>query len=199
MIPSQGIEEGSIPFTRSPMKLPLHKGMTNAEVAEVFTFIAKIFTLKPGNVYRTRAYEVAAEVVAHLPYSLAETFATSKPKKIAAYLQAHLEEVARVMGAGEKTMNIMLSDGHQVDVKFAPPAEWGSFLQYFTGNKQHNIALREAALKKGLSLSEHGIKIKKTGKQEKFATEEGFYNFIGYQLIPPEERAGEDELARYKQ
>jgi DNA polymerase (family 10) len=74
---------------------------------------------------------------------------------------------------------------------------FGSILQYFTGSKQHNIALRTKEQKRGLKLSEYGITDTSTNKLEKFATEEKFYRRLGLQYMPPEirEDQGEIELA----
>ncbi len=81
-----------------------------------------------------------------------------------------------------------------------PPQSFGSLLQHFTGSKNHNIRLREYALKQGLSLSEKGIKHhtgKNIGKMMLFDTEEKLYNTLGMDWIPPEirEDTGEVELA----
>jgi len=61
---------------------------------------------------------------------------------------------------------------------------FGSLLQHFTGSKEHNVALRERAVRQGLSLSEYGITVVKTGEIEKFTTEEAFYRRLGLQYIP---------------
>ncbi len=71
---------------------------------------------------------------------------------------------------------------------------FGSALQYSTGSKQHNIDLRTRAERMGLSLSEYGITDIKTGKLEKFATEEAFYKRQGLDYIPPEIREGQHEI-----
>lgn len=103
----------------------------------------------------------------------------------------------RVVEKGERTASILLSGGVQVDLMIQSPESYGSLLQHFTGSKHHNIALREYALKKGLSLSEYGIKDKKL---KKFKTEKEFYNYLGLKYIPPElrEDAGEIEAALEK-
>src|SRR3990167_9845894 len=76
------------------------------------------------------------------------------------------------------------------------PQSYGALLQHFTGSKHHNIAIREFALKKGQSVSDYGIYIKKGEKKvlKKFATEEEFYNFLGMEWIPPELREGTGEV-----
>jgi len=80
-----------------------------------------------------------------------------------------------------------------------PPESYGSLLQHFTGSKHHNVALREYSLKKGLSLSEYGIKkVKAKSEMRKaFKTEKEFYNFLGLDYIEPElrEDTGEIEAA----
>jgi DNA polymerase (family 10) len=95
-------------------------------------------------------------------------------------------------------IRIYTTHDRQVDLKLSKSAEWGSFLQHFTGSKEHNIRLREIALKKGFSLSEHGIKIKATGELKKFANEADFYQFLGFALIPPAQRIGGTEFSRYQ-
>jgi len=86
-----------------------------------------------------------------------------------------------------------------VDLMVQDPDSFGSLLQHFTGSKYHNVALREFALKKGMSLSEYGVKVRIGKKQElkKFKTEKDFYQFLGLDWIIPEmrENKGEIELA----
>lgn len=106
--------------------------------------------------------------------------------------------VKRVVIAGEGMMRVILNSGQQVDIKVSPEDEWGSFLQHFTGSKEHNIMLRRYALKMGLSLSEHGITNRKTQEVTKYSTEEAFYKRLGLQYIPPRERKGGTELERYQ-
>lgn len=111
---------------------------------------------------------------------------------------SQLKQVKRVLAAGENVIRFILTNAWQVDLKLSTPEEWGSFIQHFTGSKEHNIRLREFAMAKDLSLSEHGIKNKKTGKTKKFSTEKDFYHFLGLKLIPPQERIGKDEIEEYK-
>lgn len=108
-----------------------------------------------------------------------------------------LSFITRVLVAGENLVSVVTQEGWQVDIKFAPQSEWGSFIQHFTGDKTHNIKLREIALSKGLSLSEHGIKNLDTDQISTFASEEAFYNFLGFELIPPNERVGGSEFKKY--
>lgn len=110
----------------------------------------------------------------------------------------------RVIEKGDATASILISSGHQIDLMIQPKESFGSLLQHFTGSKNHNVRLREFALKKGLSLSEYGIKRKTEDdlqKMQHFSTEEKFYEAIGLQWIPPElrENTGEIELSAKNQ
>ena len=69
-----------------------------------------------------------------------------------------------------------------------PPESFGNLLQHFTGSKDHNVALREAAVKQGLSISEYGVKTVETGEVFTTRDEAELYEFLGYQYIPPELR-----------
>ncbi len=103
----------------------------------------------------------------------------------------------RIIEKGPSGSSLLTSGGAQIDLLVLEPDQWGSLLQHFTGSKDHNVHLRELALKKGLSLNEKGIKNVKTEKVAKYANEEDFYEAIGLEWIPPEMRedTGEIELA----
>ncbi len=105
----------------------------------------------------------------------------------------------RIIEKGDISASLLVSGGRQVDLLIQPSDAFGSLLQHFTGSKNHNVHLREYALKKKLSLSEYGIK-SKDGKITKYEDEEKFYNAIGLPWIPPEirEDTGEIELADRK-
>jgi len=103
----------------------------------------------------------------------------------------------RVIEKGYITASIVLSGNKQIDLMVLNPDQIGSLLQHFTGSKEHNVKLREYAIKKGYSLSEKGIKLQ-DGTLKKFGDEKKFYNFLGLEWIPPEirENNGEIELSR---
>src|SRR3989344_2015569 len=102
----------------------------------------------------------------------------------------------RILEKGDRTASIIVPGNKQVDLMVEIPDAYGALLQHFTGSKHHNIALRELALKKGMSLSDYGIKIK--GKLEKVKTEEDLYKRLGLDYISPElrEDTGEIDAAR---
>lgn len=109
-----------------------------------------------------------------------------------------LPRVSRVLGKGETKSSIEFSDGIRAQVWVHPPEKFGTALQYATGSKEHNVQLRQLALDKGLSLSEHSFLNVKTKKEIFCATEEEVYKTLGLQWIPPELREGRDEIALAK-
>ncbi len=121
---------------------------------------------------------------------------SNAPEKVLDYFTAFPYK-DRIIERGEITSSIILSGNKQVDLMVLKPEMMGSLLQHFTGSKEHNVALREFAIKKGYSLSEKGIKLK-DGTLKTFGKEEDFYNFLGLDWIPPElrENQGEIELAK---
>jgi DNA polymerase (family 10) len=120
--------------------------------------------------------------------------ATKKPEELVKNFVSYPHKT-QIIEQGSTGASILLSSGRQVDLRVCRPEEWGSLLQYFTGSKQHNIALREYALKKGFSLSEYGIKSQKLkSKLFKFNNEKGFYNFLGLDYIEPELREDTGEI-----
>jgi len=120
--------------------------------------------------------------------------ASEKPEEVLEHF-VKFPKTQRVLEKGERTASIIVPGEVQVDVMVQPPQAYGALLQHFTGSKQHNIALREYAIKHQKSLSEYGIKVK--GKLHKTPTEEKFYQKLGMDWIPPElrEDSGEIEAA----
>lgn len=119
--------------------------------------------------------------------------ATSKPKDVIDYFVKY-STTKRVLERGDATATLILESGSQIDLMVQSPQSYGALLQHFTGSKNHNIHLRELAIKKGLSLSEYGIKVE--GKLREFAIEEEFYHFLGMDWIPPELREDTGEIER---
>ena len=106
--------------------------------------------------------------------------------------------VVEVAAKGGTKATVVSNDGLRYDLRVVPPESYGNLLQHFTGSKEHNVALREAAVRRGLSVSEYGVTEVESGEMHAFATEEEVYAFLGYEWIPPElrENCGELEAAR---
>ncbi|HLB58545.1 MAG TPA: DNA polymerase/3'-5' exonuclease PolX [Bdellovibrionota bacterium] len=108
-------------------------------------------------------------------------------------------EIKSVLASGETKVTVRLLSGIQVDVRFLEPKSFGAALCYFTGSKEHNVALRNIAKKKAMKLSEYGLfkgKAMVAGK-----TEEEIYKKLGLEFIPPElrEMRGEIEASQNKE
>ena len=106
-----------------------------------------------------------------------------------------LSWVVDVAAKGSTKATVVSHDGLRFDLRVVPPESYGNLLQHFTGSKNHNVALREDAVRRGYSVSEYAVTVVETGEEHKFATEEEVYRFLGYDWIPPELREDGGELA----
>ena len=106
--------------------------------------------------------------------------------------------VDEIVAKGRTKATVVASDGLRFDLRVVPPESYGNLLHHFTGSKQHNVALREEAVRRKLSISEYGIQDTETGEVFTDKTEEAMYKRLGYPWIPPElrENMGELEAAR---
>jgi DNA polymerase (family 10) len=105
-----------------------------------------------------------------------------------------LPEVQEVLGHGTKKTSVVVKPGMQIDLRMGDDESFGALLQCFTGNRQHNIRLRDYANRMGLSLNEYGITDIASGKMEVFPDEASFYARLDLPYIPPEIRTGMGEL-----
>jgi DNA polymerase (family 10) len=102
--------------------------------------------------------------------------------------------IESVQSSGDVGARATLHSGLKVDLKVVAPDQFGNVLQHFTGAKAHNVALREAAVRRGLHVSEYGILDDADGETLRCATEEDVYARLGLPWIPPELREGRGEL-----
>ena len=153
-------------------------------VAELASHPAAIAVSEAGSVRRRR------ETVRDL-----DLIATSSdpPTLIATFCEG--EWVAEVVARGETKATVVGHDGLRFDLRVVPPECYGNVLQHFTGSKDHNIALREDAQRRGLSISEYGVTEVESGEVVTHATEDELYAFLGYGSIPPELREGTAEIS----
>src|SRR5664280_851285 len=114
-----------------------------------------------------------------------------------------IEEIVRfpgiveVLAKGDNKVSFKLRTGMQVDVRVLPPESFGAAMQYFTGSKNHNVTLRQRALKMGYTLNEYGLAKLDDNSIVASHTEDDIYNQLGLDCIPPEmrENCGEIDLA----
>ncbi len=120
--------------------------------------------------------------------------ATSVDPRAVVEAFAAMPWVAEVAASGETKAEVVGQNGLHFDLRVVPPPAFGNVLQHFTGSKQHNIQLRENAVRQGLSVSEYGVVTTATGELVTSAGEEDLYELLGYAYIPPELREGSGEL-----
>lgn len=111
-----------------------------------------------------------------------------------------LPDIDKVVTKGDTKSAVILKMGLNCDLRVLSPEVYGAGLVHFTGSKEHNVALRMLAIKKGMKLDEYGLFDNKSGKNLACKNEEDVYARLGMQYIPPEmrENMGEIELAQQK-
>jgi DNA polymerase (family 10) len=112
-------------------------------------------------------------------------------------LAEHLAGLSLIAAAGNPGPNGVRAQTHNgisVDLRIVAPEAFGNLLQHFTGSQAHNVRLREEAVARGLSVSEHGITEVESGEVELCDTEERVYQRLGYAYVEPELREGRGEL-----
>src|SRR5207237_7243372 len=96
--------------------------------------------------------------------------------------------VAEVAAKGPTKATVVSHQGFRFDLRVVPPECYGNLLQHFTGSKEHNMAMREESVRRGLSISEYGVLEVESGDLFTAVNEEQLYDHLGYQYIPPELR-----------
>jgi DNA polymerase (family 10) len=118
---------------------------------------------------------------------------TTRAAELAGSL-AELDEIDTISTAGTAGARARTHSGVPVDLRIARPAQLGNLLQHFTGSGEHNAALREAAVRRGLHVSEYGILDDATGQTHTYRSEEEVYALLGLAYIEPELRENRGEL-----
>ncbi len=158
------------------------------ELTEVFRQVPGVEAVTPaGSLRRGR------ETVGDLDLLVTGPQATAVLERFVAY-----PKVEEVLGRGENKASAKVGrEGLQVDVRALPPESLGAAMQYFTGSKDHNVAIRTRAVKMGLKLSEYGLYRVEGDSKVAGETEAGIYEALGLRWIPPElrENCGEIEAA----
>ena len=156
-------------------------------VAELRAHPAAVEVSEAGSVRRRKETFRDLDVIATAtdPAALTEAF-------------TRLPLVAEIVAHGDTKATVISHDGLRFDLRVVPPECFGNLLQHLTGSKEHNVAMREEAQRRGLSISEYGVTTVESGEVVTARTEEELYAYLGYAFIPPElrENAGELEAAR---
>lgn len=159
-----------------------------SELTEAFLQVSGVAAVTPaGSLRRGR------ETVGDLDLLVTGPDPAPVLERFAAY-----PKVEEVLGRGENKASARVGhEGLQVDVRALPPESFGAAMQYFTGSKDHNVAIRTRAVKMGLKLSEYGLYRMEDESRVAGATEAEVYEALGLRWIPPElrENCGEIEAA----
>ena len=155
------------------------------EIAKKLQELDEVQEIEIGGSIRRRA-----ETIGDIDLLITST----KPQKVMDFFTS-MPEVERILAKGDTKSSILLKTGKQVDLRVVDDKCFGAALQYFTGNKDHNVKLRTLAINKGLKLSEYGLFRK--NKLVAGKTEQEVYAALGMGYIEPEmrENQGEIELA----
>jgi DNA polymerase (family 10) len=119
-----------------------------------------------------------------------------EPDVVAAAVEhvASLPLIDKLLARGQNKVSFTLRNNLQVDVRLLPRASYGAALQYFTGSKMHNVALRQRAIKRGLTLNEYALARLEDNTILAAASEAEIYNALELDYIPPELRENSGEL-----
>lgn len=115
------------------------------------------------------------------------------------------EQVTEVLGRGETKSSVRTGGGRQVDLRIVSPEEYPAALLYFTGSKEHNVALRQRARSRSLTLNEYGLfPVKDDGEPDRTRPvvvkgEEEIYQKLGMNPVPPELREGYGEVEEFEE
>lgn len=123
-----------------------------------------------------------------------DILATSENPKETMNIFVRLPHVKEVLMHGNTKSSVITSEGIQVDLRVVEKESYGAALAYFTGSKEHNIRLREMAVKKGLKINEYGVFREKDDKRIGGQKEEDIYEILGIPYIPPELREDRGEI-----
>ena len=123
-----------------------------------------------------------------------DVIATARDPLALAKAAAGLELIEAAGTPTEAGVRMRTHTGLQVDLKIVAPDQFGNLLQHFTGSKEHNMALRDAAVRKGLHVSEYGVLDDASGETHRCETEAEVYALLGLEYIEPELRENRGEL-----
>ena len=123
-----------------------------------------------------------------------DVIATARDPLALSTAAAGLELVEAAQTPGDAGVRVKTHTGLKVDLRIVEPDQFGNLMQHFTGSKEHNMALRDAAVRKGLHVSEYGLLDDSTGETHRCEREQQVYELLGLDYIEPELRENRGEL-----
>jgi DNA polymerase (family 10) len=181
-------------YEKTHSRLALGKALTLAEeIISALKLECKNWDCKidPSKIIYTGSLRRLKETIGDIDI-LAEAKKEEAEKVMKAFVS--LPDVGQVILKGSTKSSIILREGIAIDLRVVPPESYGAALQYFTGSKEHNIELRNVALRIGYKLSEYGLYSKESGKQVAGKSENEIYNKLGLAYIEPELRESRGEI-----
>ncbi len=176
------------------------KGGGRRLIGEVYPLVRRIEERLSGNAGVKQAVAVGSfrrmkETIGDIDY-LVSVMSEKDGNNIIDYF-IDMPEVKEVSGRGSSKAFVKLNNGIDADLLVVPEESFGAAMQYFTGSKEHGVAMRKIAVSKGLHLNEWGV-FDKQNHRIAGATEEEVYQVLGLEWIPPEmrENRGEIKLAK---
>ena len=176
---ASGIAEKATPRVLLPRAIEL----ADAIVSELERHPAAVRVEVAGGVRRLADSVKDLDIVA----------SATDPAALAAAL-ADIDLIESAGNSGPNAARARTHNGVSIDLRVVEPDQFGNLLQHFTGSKNHNMRLRERAVRKGLHVSEYGITDDATGETLRCETEEAVYQRLGLPYIPPELREDRGEL-----
>ncbi|MEW5747103.1 MAG: DNA polymerase/3'-5' exonuclease PolX [Nitrospirota bacterium] len=123
-----------------------------------------------------------------------DLLATSQKPDQVMEVFVNLPQVKEVLAHGPTKSSVIIAEGLQVDLRVVEKDSYGAALAYFTGSKEHNVRLREMAVRKGLKINEYGIFRERDNKKLGGEREEDVYRILGLSYVPPELREDQGEI-----
>jgi DNA polymerase (family 10) len=182
----KGIED----YRKNSSRFRIDVAREHAErISELIRQFPGIETITPAGSLR-RGRETVGDL------DLLVTGPACEPDVVAAAVEhvASLPLIDKLLARGQNKVSFTLRNNLQVDVRLLPRASYGAALQYFTGSKMHNVALRQRAIKRGLTLSEYALLRLEDNVVVAAASEQEIYNALDLDYIPPELRENGGEL-----
>jgi DNA polymerase (family X) len=182
----KGIED----YRKNSSRFRIDVARQHAErISELIRQFPGIETITPAGSLR-RGRETVGDL------DLLVTGPACEPDVVAAAIEhvASLPLIDKLLARGQNKVSFTLRNNLQVDVRLLPRASYGAALQYFTGSKHHNVALRQRAIKRGLTLSEYALLRLEDNVVVAAASEQEIYNALDLDYIPPELRENGGEL-----
>jgi len=165
-------------------------------IGEVYPLVRRIEERLSGNTGVKQAVAVGSfrrmkETIGDIDY-LVSVISEKDGNNIIDYF-VNMPEVNEIIGRGSSKAFVKLNNGIDADLLVVPEESFGAAMQYFTGSKEHGVAMRKIAISKGLRLNEWGV-FDKQNHRVAGATEEEVYRVLGLEWIPPEMRENRGEM-----